>query len=257
MADHHLDLAAAQAGGDLEPVQPVDLLLGHAQGLGDLRLRDAEQAQHGLLVAGRTGHEGLERGRWPPPAATSTAAHAAGRAGPTTSRRPRHDDPRGGARGLDHRRALGHQRLLAGGGAHGLGVHVGPSPHQRLDDGGDAPLERLVEGQRTAGEARDHLQRQIVRGRPEAAAGHDQVHLLAGQELQLGLHVLGAVAADGDVGQLHAQLQQPVGQPGPVGVRHAAGQHLRTGDHDPRADRAGRAHAQGRGPSVISLAPVR
>ncbi len=35
---------------------------------------------------------------------------------------------------------------------------------------------------------------------------------------ELRLDVLRAVAADRDVGQLHAQLEQPVGQPGPVAV---------------------------------------
>ena len=42
---------------------------------------------------------------------------------------------------------------------------------------------------------------------PKSAAGHDQVHTLVGQEAQLRLDVGGAVATDGDVSQLDAQLE--------------------------------------------------
>ena len=65
-----------------------------------------------------------------------------------------------------------------------------------------------------------------------------------GHEAQLGLHVLGAVAADRDVGELDAQLEQPVRQPRAVAVAHPAGQHLGAGDDDAGAG----AHAQGRSP---------
>ena len=67
---------------------------------------------------------------------------------------------------------------------------------------------------------------------PEAAAREDQVHALVGQEAQLRLDVLRAVAADRDVRQLDAQLEQAIGQPGPVAVLDAAGQDLGAGDDD-------------------------
>ena len=46
VARHDLDLAAPQAGRDLQPLERHALALGRAQRLGDLRLGDPEQAQH-------------------------------------------------------------------------------------------------------------------------------------------------------------------------------------------------------------------
>ena len=66
---------------------------------------------------------------------------------------------------------------------------------------------------------------------------------------ELGRHVLGPVAADRDVRQLDAQLEQPVGQPGAVAVAHPAGEHLGA-RHD---DAGAGAQAQGRSPSGIDL----
>ena len=165
----------------------------------------------------------------------------------------RHHHPRCGAGGLDHGRALGHQRLLAVGGAHGFEVEVAPALHQRPEDVRDPLLEGLVEGQRTAREAGHDLEREVVRRRAQAAAGHDQVHPLGLHERQLGLHVLGPVAADRDVSELDPELQQAVGQPRAVAVPDSPGEHLGARDDDAGAG----AHAQGLGPSVISLAPPR
>ena len=53
-----------------------------------------------------------------------------------------------------------------------------------------------------------------------------------GEEPQLRLDVVGAVAADGDVGQFNAQLEQPVGDPGAVAVLDPSGQHLGSRDND-------------------------
>ncbi len=56
-----------------------------------------------------------------------------------------------------------------------------------------------------------------------------------GQEAQLRLDVLRAVAADRDVGELDAELEQAVRQPRPVAVPHTAGQDLGAGYDDARA----------------------
>ena len=101
--------------------------------------------------------------------------------------------------------------------------------------GGDLVLELIVEHELAAAEAGHHLDRHVVRGRAQAAARDDQVHALVGQEAELRLDVLRAVAADRDVRQLDAQLEQAVGQPRPVSVLDASGQHLGAGDDDARA----------------------
>ena len=67
---------------------------------------------------------------------------------------------------------------------------------------------------------------------PEAAAGDDQVHSLLGHESQLRLDIGRAVAADGDVGQLDAQFQEPVGDPRAVSVLDASGEDFGSGDDD-------------------------
>ena len=70
---------------------------------------------------------------------------------------------------------------------------------------------------------------------PEPAAGDDQVHAFVGHEPQLGFDVGGAVAADGDVGELDAQLEKPVGEPWAVAVGDPPGQDLGSGDDNARA----------------------
>ena len=68
---------------------------------------------------------------------------------------------------------------------------------------------------------------------PEPAARDHHVHVLVGHEAELRLHVLRAVPGDRDVGELDAELEQPVGEPGAVAVADAAGQHLRARYDDP------------------------
>jgi hypothetical protein len=112
---------------------------------------------------------------------------------------------------------------------------VAEARHQRLQDRCDLVLELVVEHQLQAREAGDHLDRHVVGGRPEAPARDDQVHALVGQERELGLNVLRPVAADRDVGQLDAELEQAVGEPRAVAVLDPAGQHLGAGDDDASA----------------------
>jgi hypothetical protein len=112
---------------------------------------------------------------------------------------------------------------------------VAEARHQRLQDRRDLVLEPLVEHELALGEARDHLDRHVVGRRAEPAARHDQVHLLLGEEAQLRLDVLGPVAADGDVRELDAQLDEPVREPRTVAVPNSTGQNLRAGHDDARA----------------------
>ena len=101
------------------------------------------------------------------------------------------------------------------------------------EDRGDLLLHLLVEDHLAAGEPRHDLGGEVVRGRAEPAARDDQVDPLAGEEAQRRLEVLGAVADDDDVGDLDAQLAEPLRDPGPVAVGDPAGQDLGAGDEDP------------------------
>jgi hypothetical protein len=233
-ARDHLDLPAPQAGGDLELAELLDALLRVPQRVREAGLREAEHA-HGLLPVGGPPRERLAHGV----RAHRRAPHRlklARRAGQHHHRRlAGHHDARGGAHRVDHERSLRDQRLLAVGGTDGVEVPVAEARHEGLQDRGDLVLELLVEHQLTAAEAGHHLDGHVVRGGAEPAARDDQVHALVGEEAQLRLDVLGTVAADRDVGQLNAQLEQAVGQPRPVPVSHTTGEHLRAGHDDARS----------------------
>ena len=68
-AGDHLDLAAPQAGGDLQRGKASQLALSKAQCLGDIRLGDSVETQRGLLDGGdilaeeRPQRRGVERRR--------------------------------------------------------------------------------------------------------------------------------------------------------------------------------------------------
>ncbi len=117
---------------------------------------------------------------------------------------------------------------------------LGKRVASRAHDLGDAPLERLVEHHLATLEAADDLGRQVVRRRPQPAAGHDDVDALPRHERERRTHVLGAVADDRGVRELDPQLVQAFGQPRPVAVADPARQHLGARDHDPRARSRGR-----------------
>ena len=61
---------------------------------------------------------------------------------------------------------------------------------------------------------------------PESAAREDQIHVLVGKEAELRRDVLRAVAADRDVSELDAQLEQTVRQPRSVAVLNPTRQDL-------------------------------
>ena len=151
-ARHHLDLGAPQAGRDLE------------------RRRTPRSSPRRRAASRRSPTPGCRTGAASagcssvrPPIASwknsvSTACgHIAcsSRGGPREHddrRLAGHDQPRRGARRVDHVRALRDHRLLAVGGPHGVEVEVAEALHQRPQDVRDALLEVLVERQRAAGE---------------------------------------------------------------------------------------------------------
>ena len=148
---------------------------------------------------------------------------------------PGHDQPRRRAHRLEHGRPLGHQRLLAVAGADRVLVEVAPAAAQPLEDRPDPLLQRRVERERAPGEVRDDLGGQVVGGRAEAAAGHDEVEALGGHEVERGAHVGAAVGHDQDLRDLDAALAQALGQPRPVAVGDDPRQHLGAGDEDARS----------------------
>ena len=75
----------------------------------------------------------------------------------------------------------------------------------------------------------------------------------AREEAQRALDVLGPVADDRDVGEVDAELAQPLGQPRAVAVGDAAGEDLGAGDDDARAG----AHVAGRRSSAAAAATRR
>ena len=193
----------------LDPVVALDL----AQALGDLRLGDAEQPQRVAVKRRRPAEHlahrlGLQRHR---PHRLQLARRP--RQDDDHALAGRHDQARGGPDRVEGDRALGHHRLLAVGLHHRLLVEV-EAPREAAQDLGDLRLHLLVEHQLAPGEAGDDLGREVVGGRPEAAAGDDQVHALGRHEAQRRLEVLRAVADDQDVGDLDPELGQLLGDPG-------------------------------------------
>ena len=87
----------------------------------------------------------------------------------------------------------------------------------------------------------DYLGESVITPNAATAATNEYLRLLsviadAGVErnislklTQLGLDIGRPVPADGDVGQIDPQFEQPVGHPWTIAVGHPAGQHLRAG----------------------------
>ncbi len=233
-ADVDDDLRSPQAGGYLEG-REVDVLLDLAQRLGERGLGDAEHPDRGLderlgAIQDR-GHR--RRGERLLPHRLQLPGRAGQHDHDDVARR--HDQAGRGSGRIDRDRALRDHRLLAIGVAQGLGVELHPFC-EALEDRVDPRLHLLVEHQLTAGEPGDDLTGQVVRGRPEAAAGHDQVHTLGLEEAKGRLEILRAVADDRDLGDLHPALSKALGDPGPVSVGDPAGQDLSPGDEYSRPD---------------------
>ena len=202
VACDHLDLAAAQAGGDLEPLEA-----------GDLLPRPPAASRRSRTPAGRTGASCPARTRcaprwppgtraWTPPRPTSPGARAAGPGGPRPSACPGTTTPGAVPTGSITYAPSGTSACLR------LAARTASKSQWRKRCIRPRRMSAIRSSsassstERPAREARHHLHGHVVGGRAEAAARDDQVHVLVGHEAQLGLHVLGAVAGDRDVGQL-------------------------------------------------------
>ncbi len=244
-----LDLAAAQAGRDLERLERHTRLLGRAERVRDLGLGQPVQAHDPAQVRPRARDRRAERAG--PDGLRPHLVELARRAG-------EHDDGRTGTgRRWDHQPRRGPDRIQNRGTPRNdgllsvrlpdrVGIEALPAMHQRPEDLGDPLLERVVEHHLAAGEATDDLGGQIVRGRPEAAAGHDQRHPLVRHVPERVQQVVRAVADDLDHRGVDAELDQALGQPRPVAVGDDPRQDLGARDQDPGAGRITRDRSSGR-----------
>ena len=204
------------------------LLARGAQRLGDLRLRDPEQPQH-LPGGTRRARDGGAEAPRSPRAVAHIGCSSRGGPGSTTHGRAavavgrRDDEPRRGADRLEHRRALAGPPPACG------------WPRARRPGRGRASVPAAGAGSpRCAPPAprrapsRGRWKRPTTSAVRSSAVGPSpplvtiRSHALAGQEAQRGQHVLGPVADDHGVGEVDAELAQPLGQPRPVAVGRRA-----------------------------------
>ena len=231
-----LDLAAAQAGRDLELLQRDARLRRIPERVRDLGLRYPEQAHDPTHIGPGPGDRGgkcLGRPRHLP-----HLMELARRPGQDDDRRAgsgsrRHYQSRRGAHRVEHGRTKRDDRLLAVRLADGVEVQARPAAHQRTQDLGDLRLELVVEHHLAAGELADDLSGQIVGGGTEAAACDDQRHPLSIHVPERRHEIARPVADDLDHRGVHADLEQALGQPRPVAVGDDPGQDLGAGDQDP------------------------
>ena len=148
---------------------------------------------------------------WTSPAGDSSLPH--GLQFPRRARQHHHgrcardDDAGRGAHRVEDDGPGRHQRLFTIGGQHRFGIHAGIPRHQPGDDVSDLGFEPGVQNQFPLAEPGHDLDRHVVGGRPETAAGDDEIDSLVGKEPKLRLDVGGAVAAQRDVPQFHTQLE--------------------------------------------------
>ncbi len=212
--------------------KPSTSLLGVAQGVGKTRLGQPEHPHH---APGGTWFG--PRSPAAPPRFRTATGHigCSSRGGPgntTTVGLPGTTTPGAVPTGSITCAPTGISACLRLAARDRLEVHVVEARHQSLDDVGDPVLERVVQHQFEAAESGHGRHGHVVGGRAEAAAGDDEVHALVGEEPQLRLDVVGSVAADRDVGQFDAELEQPVGDPRAVAVLDPPRQHLGSRDND-------------------------
>ena len=223
------------------------LALGHAQRLGDLRLGDPEQPQRPLRVGGRAARSPRAARRCRAPRATSAAARAAGRAAPRPSGRARPvaaggtTSPGAVPDGLEHRRAAGTVACLRLAAPDRLRVDVRPAPgaaaRRSRRCAARAPRRAPSRG---PGSARPPRLSDRRRSGPSPPLVRIRSSPCAAMKPQRRAHVLRAVADDRRVGEIDAELAQPVRQPRAVAVAARGREHLGARHHDPGA----RAHAR-------------
>ncbi len=222
VAGDNLELAAPQAGGDLQRLEAGQALLGVAQRLGQAGLRQPEHP-HGVLAVGRSAGDGfldggcLHRDR-------PHRLQFAGRTGEHHDRRlAGNDDTWRGPHRVDHQRSGRDHGLLTVSGAHGVEITAAEAGHQLLQDRRDLVLQLGVQHQLTSAKPGDRGNGHIVGCRPQPAAGDDQIHALGRHEAQLRLDVGCAVTADGDVGEFNSQLEEPIGDPWTIAIGNPTG----------------------------------
>lgn len=177
VAGHHLHFTPAQAGGDLEAVEPGDFALGRAQGVGQSGLGQAEHPD-GVLPVDRAAGDGRRDGvggdRRRPHGLQfpwrSGQHHDGGMAADHRARR--------GTDRFQDRGARRHHRLLAVRFLNRADVGVGEPCHPTVHDGGDPGLHRLIEHQLVAAEPGDGRHGHVVGGGPESAGRDDQIDAL-------------------------------------------------------------------------------
>ena len=168
-------------------------------------------------------------------AARAAATRRAGPGSTTTTQRARVEHDAGSrARDAERDRTLGQRRLLA----HARGeirVRASHPLGEAARDPLDLGLERLVDSQPDAGDARDELDRPVVVRRPEPAGDEADVGLerLAQRRLELG----GVVADDRDAGGLQPEPERLLGIEGAVQVAPLAPYQL-AARHDDGCARA-------------------
>ena len=225
--------------------------LGHAQRLGDLRLRDAEQPQH---VAGGTrsrppiaARKRLGLARRPP---TSAAARAAGRAArrpsgrPSPSGRAARRGPGAVPTGSRTVAPAGTTACLRFGLADRLGVEVRPALRSAARGSPRSALERLVEHHLAALERRRRpraVRSSAVGPRPPLVTTRS-IALAREEAAARPCMSSGRSPTTTMCAMVDAELAQPLGQPRAVAVGDAAGEDLGARDDDARAGahRAGR-----------------
>ena len=213
---HHLELPAAQARRDLQPVEPRARGLGRPQRLGDLGLRDAVQAQRVL-------RDTWSRPR--SPRANVSAAAAAGhiscssRGGPgsTTTVGPPFADAGGTTRPgrrpdrIEDRRALRHDRLLAVGRA-----DAPPDRGPASARGSGRGSRRCAPRARRRGPSRRPWKAPTTSAVRSSAVGPSPPLVtirstpIEARNASARVHVLGPVADDDGVGVVDPELAQAV-----------------------------------------------
>ena len=192
VARRDLDLAAAQAGRDLERAsRSTPVALGDAQRLGDLRLGDPEQPQRSPARTSVAPRERRAQRRRSARAVRPHRLQLARRPGQHDHRRAvrRRPAARRPARARSRparapSRPRGHRLLAVAARAspRGRGSASAPASGARISAIRSSSASSSTSSRPC--EAADDLGGEVVGGRPEAAAGDDQVHPLGGQEAQ-------------------------------------------------------------------------
>jgi hypothetical protein len=123
----------------------------------------------------------------------------------------RHHQPRRRAHRVENGSPGRYHGLLAVRRPNSLQVEPRPAAHQRAEDLGDLLFELRVEDHLASGELAHDLGCEIVGGRAQPAAGHDQRHPLGRHVPERRHEIAGPVADDLDHGGVDPDLEQALG----------------------------------------------